>query len=101
MPSGGIPIPDSKLLIDETRLRLMQHLAARGGRTTFMVAYRDLGLDYRGSVAFHLRMLKRGQDGFEGRPRTIVRMTPAGVAELERYSNITAPRSSAEQLEVT
>ena len=52
------------------------------------VAYRDLGLDYRGSVAFHLRMLKRagfvtlrkGQDGFEGRRRTIVRMTPAGVA---------------------
>jgi len=75
------------------------------------VAYRDLGLDYRASVAFHLRMLKRagfvtlrkGQDGFEGRPRTIVRMTPAGVAELERYSNITAPRGNAraDQLEVT
>jgi hypothetical protein len=30
-------------------------------------------------------------------------MTPAGVAELERYSNVTAPRGNAraDQLEVT
>ena len=42
-------------------------------------------------------------DEFEGRPRTIVRMTPAGVAEPERYSNIAAPRGNAraDQLEVT
>ena len=42
-------------------------------------------------------------DEFEGRPRTFVRMTPAGVAELERYSNVTAPRGNAraDQLEVT
>jgi len=47
--------------------------------------------------------LRKGQDGFEGRPRTIVRMRPAGVAELERYSNITAPRGNAraDQLDVT
>jgi hypothetical protein len=47
--------------------------------------------------------LRKGQDGFEGRPPTIVRMTPEGVAEPARYSNITAPRGNAraDQLEVT
>jgi DNA-binding transcriptional ArsR family regulator len=103
MAFAGERLPPSKLLVNPTRRRIMKHLAANDGRSSFMGIHYAIGSNSRGNVSVELRKLKdagfvvtqRSWDGFEGRncrPTLLVFMTEAGMIELQKYDRNIAER---------